>query len=158
MTTIYQRLKNDHDKHRDLLEKIVDTSGDSDERRKHWKTFYEDVSAHAAAEEEVFYAPLMAKEDGQPLSRHGVAEHKELDDIMLELEEMDFSSPGWLARFKTLKHKYEHHMEEEENDIFPDAKDIVSKDAALKMADKFDERKKQERALVDQKAEDAMHH
>ena len=33
---------------------------------------------------------------------------------MEELNDADMSSPGWLTRFKTLKHDYEHHMEEEE--------------------------------------------
>ncbi|MFN3608037.1 MAG: hemerythrin domain-containing protein [Hyphomonas sp.] len=156
MTTIYERLKSDHDKHRDLLAKLAETQGDSPERRELWKTFYYEVGAHAAAEEESFYSPLMAKSDGQPEGRHSVAEHKELDDMLQELNEMDMSSPGWLTRFKTMKDRYEHHIEEEEEDIFPVAKDVIGPDKSGEIEAEFSERKKEERKLVDEKAEEAL--
>ena len=50
MPSIYDAIQDDHDTHRKLLDQIADTSGDSEERRKAWKTFYEDVKSHAAAE------------------------------------------------------------------------------------------------------------
>ena len=156
MTTIYERLKADHDKHRDLLDRLAKTTGDSETRRELWNEFYFDVGAHAAAEEESFYGPMIETEDGQPHARHSVAEHHELDEIMQELEEMDMSSPGWLTRFKTLKHDYLHHIEEEENDIFPCAKEAVGEDTSGELASKFDARKQKERKLVKEKAEAAL--
>lgn len=156
MPTIYENLKSDHDKHRDLLAKLAETEGDSDERRELWKTFYYDVSAHAAAEEVSFYSPLMAESDAQAEGRHSVAEHKELDDMLQELNDMDMSSPGWLTRFKTMKDRYEHHIEEEEEDIFPVAKDVIGTDKSGEIAAEFAERKKEERTLVDEKAEEAL--
>lgn len=158
MTTIYKTLKKDHAKHRDLLDKIANTSGDSPERRELYSKFFYDVSAHAAAEEEAFYSPLMEKPDGQPEARHSVAEHKELDDIMKELMDMDMSSPGWLTRFKTLKHDYEHHMEEEENEIFAQARETIGKDKDGDIAETFIDRKAAEKKLVDEKASDALQH
>ncbi len=156
MPTIYEKLKSDHDKHRDLLARLTETEGDSHERRELWKTFYYDVSAHAAAEEVSFYSPLMAQSDGQAEGRHSVAEHKELDDMLQELNDMDMSSPGWLTRFKTMKDRYEHHIEEEEEDIFPVAKDVIGADKSGEIAAEFAERKKEERTLVDEKAEEAL--
>ena len=156
MPTIYEKLKSDHDKHRDLLAKLAETEGDSDERRELWKTFYYDLSAHAAAEEVSFYSPLMAQSDAQAEGRHSVAEHKELDDLLQELNDMDMSSPGWLTRFKTMKDRYEHHIEEEEEDIFPVAKDVIGTDKSGEIAAEFAERKKEERTLVDEKAEEAL--
>jgi len=119
---------------------------------------FNDVSAHAAAEEETFYSKLIAKEDGQPEGRHSVAEHKELDDIMTELNDMDMSSSGWLNRFNTLRERYEHHMEEEENDVFPVAKEEIGKDASGKIGEKFEARKERELELVDDKAGAAHEH
>ncbi|MEO1101440.1 MAG: hemerythrin domain-containing protein [Pseudomonadota bacterium] len=158
MNTIYQTLKDEHDRHRELLAAIADTSGDTQERRTKWDTFYNEVSAHAAAEEETLYSKLIAKEDGQPAGRHSVAEHKELDDLMAELNEIEFSSPGWLTKFKSLKDRYEHHIEEEENDIFPEAKELVGKDKNGQMAEAFEERKDAELELVDEKAEGGLDH
>lgn len=156
MSTIYETLKKDHDRHRKLLATIADTQGDSDKREKAWDEFYHDVSAHAAAEEETFYSKLIAKEDGQPEGRHSVAEHKELDDMMEELNEIEFSSPAWLQKFKDLRHRYEHHMEEEEDDVFPVAKDVIGKDGNEKIGLAFEKRKEDEIELVEEKAEEKL--
>ena len=153
MSTIYEKIKEDHEHHRALLNRIAETEGASDERKEAWEEFYYDVCSHAAAEEETFYSKLMAKPEGQDDARHSVAEHKELDDIMKELHEMDMSSGGWLTRFKTLKHDYEHHMEEEENEIFEQARAALHDDKDGTIAAEFEKRKKAERKLVDQKAE-----
>ncbi|MCP1198004.1 hemerythrin domain-containing protein [Notoacmeibacter sp. MSK16QG-6] len=156
MTDIYEAIKADHDKHRALLETISDTSGDSQERQDAWKDFYYEVKSHAAAEEETFYSQLIADPDGQDDARHSVSEHKELDDLMEELNEIDMSSPGWLQKFKQLRHDYEHHIDEEEEDIFAKAKKVFSDEEAEKFAPRFEERKKAERKLVDQKAEKSL--
>lgn len=156
MSTIYQTLKEDHDRHRRMLAAIADTSGDTKKRREIWDEFYHDVSAHAAAEEETFYSKLIADEEGQQEGRHSVAEHKELDDMMEELNEIEFSSPAWLQKFKDMRHRYEHHIEEEEEDIFPVAKDVVGKDGNEKIGSAFEQRKEEEIELVEQKAEEKL--
>ena len=156
MTTIYETLKQDHDKHRELLKKLSETSGDTEERRSLWKQFFYDVGGHAAAEEETFYGPMIETESGQPHARHSVAEHHELDELMQELDELDMSSPGWLTRFKKLRHDYEHHIDEEEQDIFPCAKESIGEDKNGKIAAEFKKRKAKERELVDEKAEAAL--
>ncbi|MEQ8299009.1 MAG: hemerythrin domain-containing protein [Hyphomonas sp.] len=153
MTSIYERLKSDHDTHRDLLAQLADTTGDSSSRRELWERFYYDVGAHAAAEEEAFYAPLMEGSKGQPKARHSVSEHHELDEMIQDLEDMDFSSPGWLTRFKTMRDRYEHHIDEEENEIFETARKVLGADSSGEIAATFDTRKKKERKLVDEKAE-----
>ena len=153
--TIYDLLKNDHDKHRKLMDEISDTSGDSEARQKAWKEFFYEVSAHAAAEEEAFYGPLIKTEDGQPHARHSVAEHHEVDEMMAELNETDMSSPGWLTKFKTMRHRYEHHIDEEEEDIFPAAKEALGKDAHGKYGQEFMRRNDRARELVDEKTDAA---
>ncbi|NNE21310.1 MAG: hemerythrin domain-containing protein [Rhizobiales bacterium] len=152
MSNIYEQLKQDHDVHRDLLARLESTEGDSSDRRELWDRFYYDVKSHAAAEEETFYSKLMQDPKGQDDARHGVAEHKELDDIMEELHQMDFSSPGWLTRFKTLKHEYEHHMDEEEEDMFAKGRSVFSSADAKEFGAHFASRKQAERRLVDEKA------
>ncbi|WP_075997907.1 hemerythrin domain-containing protein [Salaquimonas pukyongi] len=152
MPTIYEAIRKDHDHHRTLLETLADTQGDSAKRSEAWDEFYYDVKSHAAAEEEAFYSKLMEKAHGQDDARHSVHEHQQIDDIMEELNEMDMSSPGWLTRFKTLKHEYEHHMEEEENDIFSKARDVLTDDTDGRIASEFLTRKDKERLLVDEKA------
>jgi len=118
---IFSVLRQDHERHRDLLDKLEDTSGDSEERRALFETFRVDMAAHAAAEEMSLYATMLADPDLRDDAQHSVSEHKELEDIVTELFEMDFSSSGWLTRFRTLKHDYLHHIDEEEQEMFPAA-------------------------------------
>ena len=156
MPTIYDALKSDHNEHRNLLAKLAETQGDSKERRKLWRKLYYEVSAHAAAEELSFYSQLISASKGQSEARHSVAEHQELDDIIQELNDMDMSSPGWLTRLKTLKDRYEHHIEEEEKDIFPVAREIIGDDKNGRVAADFIARKRNEHLLVDEKAASAL--
>ncbi|MBF6602954.1 MAG: hemerythrin domain-containing protein [Sphingorhabdus sp.] len=121
MTKIFDLLKEDHDKHRELLKKIAETEGDSPERRETFAEFREEVTAHASAEEQSLYAEMLSRPELQEDGRHSVAEHKELDDLLAELADMDMSSSGWLQKFKTLRHDYEHHIDEEEQEMFPAA-------------------------------------
>lgn len=156
MSDIYTAIKDDHDTHRRLLDRLIDTSGDSEERQKAWDQFYHDVKSHAAAEEETFYSKLISKTWGQDAARHSVHEHQQLDDLMEELNEMDMSEGAWLTKFKTLKHDYEHHMEEEENEVFSRAREVISEDEIAGYGERFAQRKKEELGLIDEKREDSL--
>ena len=156
MPNIYDAIKDDHEDHRRLLDKIAETSGDSEERRNAWEDFYYDVKSHAAAEEETFYSTLISKTWGQDAARHSVHEHQEMDDLMEELNGMDMSSPAWLTKFKQLKHDYEHHMEEEENEVFTRAREVVDSAKEDEIGSNFLTRKEKERQLVDKKVEDSL--
>lgn len=156
MPSIYDAITADHDKHRELLNTIAETSGDSPERRKAWDAFYCEVKSHSAAEEEEFYSPLMSHTWGQDAARHSVAEHHEMDEILEELNDMDMASAGWLTRFKTLKDEYEHHMDEEENEVFTRARKVLGEEDNEAYGARFLERKEKERGLVQKKKEDHL--
>lgn len=156
MPDIYAAIKADHDSHRALLDTIADTTGASETRAKAWDDFYHDVKSHAAAEEETFYSKLISKTWGQDAARHSVHEHQQLDDLMEELNEMDMSTGGWLTKFKTLKHDYEHHMEEEENEVFTRAREVIPEEEISGYGDQFEARKAEERDLIDAKRENSL--
>ena len=145
MTDIFDRLTQDHNRHREMLETLADTSGDSAERDDMFKKFRIEVSAHAAAEEETLYAVMLQDPDLREEGQHSVSEHKEIDDFLEELQETDMSSPGWLATFKKMRHRYEHHIDEEEEEIFPAAKEELAKGVPEELKAKFDKRKPEER-------------
>lgn len=156
MPSIYDAIKEDHDRHRALLDRIAQTEGASDERREAWEAFYNDVKGHSAAEEETFYSKLLQQTWGQDAARHSVHEHAEMDEILEELREMDMASPGWITRFKTLKHDYEHHMDEEEDDVFGRAKEVIASEHNEEYGANFLKRKKKEAGLIEEKREDAL--
>ena len=141
---IYQRLTQDHHTHRELASKITQTEGDSEERRSLWNQFKPDVEAHAAAEEQAFYGIMIQKPEGQDKARHSISEHEEISELIEDLGKVDMSSSGWLQKFNKLKDRLEHHMDEEENEIFKKAEKLIKDDKALELADTFDKRKKEE--------------
>ena len=156
MPDIYTAIKTDHDEHRALLETIADTSGASETRKEAWDAFYHDVKSHAAAEEETFYSKLISKTWGQDAARHSVHEHQQLDDLMEELREMDMSEGAWLEKFKTLKHDYEHHMDEEEDEVFTRAREVISESEIEGYGERFLARKDEERGLIEEKRADSL--
>lgn len=160
MTTqgIFQRLKADHDRHRELLDKIGDTSGDSEERRRLLAEFTKEVKSHAAAEEQSIYAEMLENPDTNDETRHSVAEHKELEDLLNDLAATDMSSSAWLQKFKKLDHDYRHHIDEEEEEHFPDFEEHLSEDKERELKDKFEARKSEEKEKAEvtpEKLEDA---
>jgi len=148
MTDIFTRLKQDHDRHREMLDRVAETEGDSKERRETFEKLRIDVSAHANAEEQSLYAEMLSRPDLQDKGRHSVAEHKEAKDYFEDLVDMDFDSSGWLTRFKTLKEQLEHHMDEEEDEIFVAARKDLSTERAEVLARIFDDRKPVEKQEV----------
>lgn len=141
MTDIFSILKSDHDLHRAMLAKIAATTGHGDERRDLFEAFRIEVTAHAAAEEQSLYANMLADPDLQEEGRHSVAEHKEIDDMLGELQKMDADEDAWLTQFEELRHRYEHHIDEEEEDMFPAAEDAFDAAKARKLGAIFDARK-----------------
>lgn len=115
---IFEALREDHEKQRTLIKILVKTHGDSDGRKEIFAKLKDELNRHAAAEERNFYVPLMQHDLTQEKARHSVAEHKELDDFIEELETTDPSSSGWVATAKKMADRLIHHLDEEEHEIF----------------------------------------
>ena len=142
--TIFTKLEKDHETHRDLLNRIEVTTGDSEERRQLFENFRTEVTAHAAAEEETLYSTMLKNPELRHDGQHSVAEHHELDELMAQMADMDPSSPQWMEKFKKLKHDYLHHIDEEEQDMFPVAEEGLTKKKEVELGKKFEERKPEE--------------
>jgi hypothetical protein len=115
---IFEELRKDHEIQRDLIARLLETTGDSDERAKVFDQLADALHAHAAAEERYFYVPLMESDLTQDEARHSVAEHKELDDFVETLQDYDRSAPAWLQTARDLEHRLTHHLDEEEHEVF----------------------------------------
>ena len=146
---IFADLKADHDQQRKLLAQIAETKGDSDERRTLFETLMLDLAAHAAAEEESLYANMLGNPELREDARHSVSEHKEVDDMLGELRDIDMSSSAWLVKFKEMRHRYEHHIDEEEEEMFPAAAKELSRDETERLGRYFEERKPKELARAE---------
>lgn len=141
---IFADLKKDHDKHRALIERMDAAKGDNGALEQLFIEFRTEVTAHAAAEEESLYATMLAKPDLREDAQHSVSEHKELEDYMEDMADETVGSAKWDEIYAQLKKRYLHHIEEEEEEMFPAASDGLTKAEETKLATTFEKRKPEE--------------
>ncbi len=123
---IFEAIREDHEVQRDLLEKLIDTSGDTPERRAIFRDVKKELKVHEIAEERHFYIPLIEADLTQGQARHGVHEHHLIDELLEQLTDMEFDNTAWLTIAKQLKEQVEHHLEDEEHTIFQMAGKVLS--------------------------------
>lgn len=145
---IFADLKADHDRHRDMLARLA--AADCPDRASLFEAFRVEVSAHAAAEEESLYATMLARPELRDEARHSVSEHKEIDDFFTELLELDPTSCGWTEKFEEMRHRYEHHIGEEEEEMFPAAAEDLSDAEQERLATVFETRKPKELVIAEE--------
>ncbi|MFL9609174.1 hemerythrin domain-containing protein [Methylobacillus sp. Pita2] len=134
---IFEALRQSHERQRDLLAQLVNTSGDTPERKQLFLDVQLEIEAHERAEERHFYRPIMMDDNGIDPSRHGIAEHHEIDEILELLNETELSSPAWLVHAKELQHKVLHHLEEEEHKFFQMAGKILNQQEKQQLSTKY---------------------
>lgn len=149
--TIFDRLKQDHDLHRQLFDKMAQAEQDPERLEQLFAQFRVEVTAHAAAEEETLYATMLARPDLREDAQHSVSEHKEIDDYLEEMEQQKFNSPAWRETFANLKKRYLHHIDEEEEEMFPDAARELTTEEEQRLATVFARRKPAELERVEAK-------
>lgn len=140
-TSIFTELKKDHDHHRNMLSQINASIANPDLCRQLFTNFALDVKAHALAEEQALYAALLKKPAFTEDTRHSVAEHKEIDDLINTLAEQNTQDGEWLKQFTFLEKRYLHHISEEEEELFIKARNELSLSEQMAMGEVFDKRK-----------------
>ncbi len=137
MTTIFETIAQDHDKHRTMLMLVGKTKGASDGRAELFARLRHELLSHAAAEERSFYSVLMDIKDTRSQASHSVEEHEEMRDGLERLSKMEHDNPNWIRVFASLRERIEHHMAEEENEIFAAARQALTQEQAEHAAKRF---------------------
>lgn len=138
MTTIFEALRADHAVQRDLTERLVATTGASDERRMLFDQLRIELHAHAVAEERHFYIPLMRDDLTQEKARHSIAEHHDLDELVEQLDDYELGAAQWLVTAKALHQKVHHHLDEEEQEVFQLAGKALADDVKTSLAAEYE--------------------
>jgi iron-sulfur cluster repair protein YtfE (RIC family) len=135
-------LKADHRKVKDLFQKYENTSNQKTRQQIAEQVFTE-LEVHAQLEETVFY-PAFAQEadqEGKQLVEEACQEHQTVKDLIAELRDID-DHEEFAAKFHTLMENVEHHVQEEEHEMFPKAEEELA--AQLEdLRDEIQELKKQ---------------
>jgi hemerythrin superfamily protein len=138
-------LKADHKKVAGIMEKIDSTTERGVKTREELFTqLKSELDAHAHIEEKIFYPVLEKADETHDITLEALEEHRLVKQLLSELDKMDKSEEQWTARFTVLKENVEHHVEEEEDEMFPKARKVLSEEQAEILGTRMEDAKKKE--------------
>ena len=132
-------LKDDHDDVKKLLEKADDTTERAIKTRA--ALLHEigvKLTAHEKIEEEIFYPALKEHPKAKDIVLEGYQEHHVVDLLMAELKDLDEDDETWGAKFAVMKENIEHHIEEEEGEMFTKARAAFSSEELAELGEQME--------------------
>ena len=143
----FNLLKSDHEKVAGILASIEETTERAAKGRDElFARLKEELDLHAKIEEEIFYPALEDSEETRDVTLEAYEEHNLVKQLLAELESQPKDTEEWTAKFTVLKENVEHHVEEEEGEMFKKARKVLSEDEIETLGNRLQEAKKQNRA------------
>jgi hemerythrin-like domain-containing protein len=135
-------LKDDHDKAKKMLKELEETTERAVKTREQLFTKLKtELTVHEAIEEEIFYPALRQHAEAKDIVLEAYEEHNVVDMVMGELEQTPFEDETWIAKFTVMKENLEHHIEEEEGEMFEQARDLFDKETLGQLGERMQARK-----------------
>jgi hemerythrin-like domain-containing protein len=121
-------LKEDHHKVKKMLEELESTTERGVKTREELFTkLKHELTVHEAIEEDIFYPALKEHPKTKEITLEAYEEHHVVDTIVAEIEEVAYDDEKWGAKFTVMKENLEHHIEEEEGEMFPTARKVFDR-------------------------------
>jgi hemerythrin-like domain-containing protein len=137
-------LEDDHEKMKSLLKELEEAAEQgSPEREQLFATVKEELTVHEAIEEEIFYPALKEHPKAKDIVLEAYEEHGVVDLVMAEIEGLSFDDERWTAKFTVMKENIEHHIEEEEKEMFKQARDVFGKEELENLGSRMTARKEE---------------
>ena len=137
-------LKADHDKVKQLLTRLEDTTERAVKTRAElFATIKGELTVHEIIEEEIFYPELKAHPKAKDIVLEAFEEHHVVDLLMGELEALPVEDEAWGAKALVMKEIIEHHIEEEEGEMFKTARSVFDTDELEDLGSRMEARKVQ---------------
>ncbi len=135
---IYDVLKSEH---KEILGMVSDLKSSSpqkkNDRQQQFSKMRDDLLPHMHAEENYFYPYIMDHGGKRQIILEGIEEHRAARSVMQDMESTPASDERWMAKLSVLGEMLEHHIEEEEKEIFKEARKVISDEQAKEMGDRF---------------------
>lgn len=143
----FNLLKSDHEKVAGILTSIEETTERAAKGREElFARLKQELDLHAKIEEEIFYPALEESEETREVTLEAYEEHRLVKQLLAELEMEPKDTEEWTAKFTVLKENIEHHVEEEEGEMFKQARKVLSEDEIETLGNRLQEAKKQNKA------------
>jgi hemerythrin-like domain-containing protein len=137
-------LKDDHAKVKQLLSELESTTERGVKTRQElFGRIKDELTLHEVIEEEIFYPALRDHPRAKEIVLEGYEEHNVVDRLLGELEQLAFDDETWGPKAKVMKENVEHHIEEEESEMFKQARAVFDRDDLEALGDRMDERKRE---------------
>ena len=121
VSTVFEMLKEDHDKVKKLFEDFESAEGR--ERGEIAKTAIRELEIHADLEERLIYPAIRAEVDEADMMNEAIEEHHLVHVLIAELKKLKPGDEKFQAKFSVLSELVKHHIEEEEGEMFPKAEE-----------------------------------
>jgi iron-sulfur cluster repair protein YtfE (RIC family) len=123
----FELLKNDHEKVSAIFENVEATSAsDAALRQSMFAQLKTELEIHAHIEETIFYPALREASEAREIVIEALEEHQEVKDLLAELDGMPVDTDEWSERMEELREGVEHHVAEEEGEMFDKAREVLS--------------------------------
>ncbi len=144
MTNAIEMLLDDHRKVKKLLDELDQTTERGIKTREELFTrIKSELTVHEIIEEEIFYPALKQHPKAKDIVLEGYEEHHVVDVLMGELTSLPYDDETWGAKFTVMKENVEHHVEEEEGDMFVKARQVFDRDELDELGQAMLERRKE---------------
>jgi iron-sulfur cluster repair protein YtfE (RIC family) len=145
----FELLKSDHEKVAGILDKIEGTTERALKTREELFTQLKtELDIHAAIEEKIFYPVLEKAEESRDITLEAFEEHRLVKQLLAELESGSKDDETWTAKFTVLKENIEHHVEEEEGEMFKQARKVLSKAEIEELGTRMEKAKGEQKAAA----------
>ena len=140
-------LKKDHKTVAGLMEKIDATTERALKGREELFTqLKSELDIHAQIEETILYPVLEKADETHDISLEAYEEHKVVKQLLAELAAEPKDAEEWTAKFTVLKENVEHHVEEEEGEMFKKARKVLSEEEIEELGARLEEAKGKQKA------------
>ena len=128
-------LVQDHRMVEELFDAIEGTQ-DATEREELFIELADALAVHSSLEEEIFY-PACNSEDSEAALLEALQEHLQAKRLLADLLDMDPMNEVFMAKIKVLKEAIEHHVEEEESEVMPQARELLGDDMLMALGNEM---------------------
>ena len=140
----FELLEQDHRKVEKIFEQLEPTTERAVKTREElFERLKHELDVHTHIEETILYPVLKQVAETRDITFEGYEEHGVAKTLLEEMNSMDVNSEVWTAKLKVLQEAIEHHVEEEEGEMFKDARSALSQEQIDEIGEKMQLRKKQ---------------
>lgn len=142
-------LKADHESVAEILGRIEQSTERAIKGREDLFTRLKaELDLHAMIEEEIFYPALEESNEARDITLEAYEEHRLVKQLLGELEAESKDTEEWTAKFTVLKENIEHHVEEEEGELFKKARQVLSEEEIEALGQQLLEAKRQSKTVA----------